>query len=354
MEQAAAGFGIEFDWDIPLLEGYSYSFLTNVARDPSVFRFTGLDTPEIKETVASERYDAVIVNGWHYKSAWQAIWACWHTKTPVMVRGDSHLYAQRHPLEKALKWLLYRRFIPKFDACLAVGKWSREYYLHYGARPDRVFLVPHVVDNGWFVRESARLIPQRAELLRHWGLDEEATVFLFVGKFVEVKRPMDFVLAVDHAARRGAPVMGLMVGDGPLRPPCEAFVRRNGAPVRFAGFLNQSQVVRSYIAAGALVLPSEGETWGLVVNEAMACGRPCIVSDKVGCAPDLVIHGETGAIFPMGNVEALTELLAFYAADPKTLKMMGNRARERVTRNSIHIAVEGVIEALAAIKANEK
>ena len=99
-------------------------------------------------------------------------------------------------------------------------------------------------------------------------------------------------------------VQGLMVGDGPLRGVCEDFVRVNRAPIRFAGFLNQSQIVEAYVAADVLVLPSDGgETWGLVVNEAMACKRPCIVSDHVGCGPDLVAVGETGVIFPLGDVD---------------------------------------------------
>lgn len=354
-EQAHAGFGVEFDWDIPLLDGYPYRFLKNVARNPSVGKFNGLDTPEIADIITHDGYNAVLVNGWHYKSAWQAIRACWRTKTPVMIRGDSHLYTQRHPLKKVLKWLPYRWLIPKFDACLAVGQWSREYFLHYGARPDRVFFVPHVVDDGRFARESACLAPQRLELRRRWELDDKAIVFLFAGKFVEKKRPMDFVRALDRAARCGAPVMGLMVGDGPLRPACEAFVSRNRVLVRFAGFLNQSQIIRPYIAADALVLPSDGgETWGLVVNEAMACGRACIVSDHVGCGPDLIISNVTGAIFPLGDVEALSNILASYSWEPASLKMMGDRAQERVKKYSVPVAVEGVIQALATIRAGRR
>src|SRR6476660_7129855 len=86
-EQANAGFGVEFDWDTPLLDGYSHRFLQNVASTPTVSAFRGLDTPELASIIRQKRYQAVIVNGWHYKSAWQAIRACWSTKTPVMVRS---------------------------------------------------------------------------------------------------------------------------------------------------------------------------------------------------------------------------------------------------------------------------
>ncbi len=145
-EQARAGFGVEFDWDVDLLAGYPHSFLKNIANPAGHGRFGGFDTPEIGKIIREQRYDAVLVNGWNYKSAWQAIWAAWQSGVKVMVRGDSHLLTERTAAQRAVKWLVYRRFIPRFDACLAVGQWSREYFLHYGARPERIFSVPHVVD----------------------------------------------------------------------------------------------------------------------------------------------------------------------------------------------------------------
>jgi glycosyltransferase involved in cell wall biosynthesis len=345
-EQAAAGFGVEFSWDVPLLEGYSYRFLKNVAKNPQLGRYAGLDTPEIKNIIARERYDALLVCGWHFKSAWQAIRACWRTKTPVMVRGDSHLRTLRHPLKKLMKSPLYSWFIPKLDACLAVGKWSQEYYLHYGANPERIFFVPHNVDNSYFAQESARLLPQRAELRKGWKLSDEAVVFLFAGKFIEKKRPMDFVEAVSRAARGSSKIMGLMVGDGPLRESCEVFAQQNDVPICFAGFLNQSQIIRAYVAADVLVLPSDGETWGLVVNEAMSCGRPCVVSNQVGSGPDMVINGKTGAIFPMGDVDSLTGILESFAADRSSLRGMGEHSLEMAERYSTKVAVDGIIKAL--------
>jgi Glycosyltransferase Family 4 len=147
-DQAQAGFGVPFRWDLPLLEGYPHRFLRNAARVPSCQTFRGMDTPDLSKIVRD--YDAVIVSGWHYKSAWQAIYGCWRSETPVLMRGDSHLHTERALAKKLLKRPFYRAAIPRFDACLAVGKWSTEYFLHYGARPDRVFFVPHSVDDERF------------------------------------------------------------------------------------------------------------------------------------------------------------------------------------------------------------
>ena len=348
-EQARAGFGVEFDWDVPLLSGYPFSFLENVARPPGHGRFGGFDTPEIGKIIRNGQYDAVLVNGWNYKSAWQAIWAAWQSGVKVLARGDSHLHALRSKEIRAMKWLVYRRFIPRFDACLAVGQWSREYFLWYGARKERIFLVPHVVDF-----DGAQMVGNDDEGIRQRfressRLDADAVTFMFCGKFIPKKRPMDFVRALTKAAEDGAPIQGLMVGDGPLRGACEQFVREKAGPIRFAGFLNQSTIREAYLACDTLVLPSDGgETWGLVVNEAMACGRPCIVSDHVGCGPDMIRPWTTGSIYPMGNLEKLAAAMKEFASHPLRLAYMSKMARLTVQKYSVKSAVEGVLESLAA------
>jgi glycosyltransferase involved in cell wall biosynthesis len=353
-EQAHAGFGVEFDWDLPLLEGYSHSFLSNVADSTRRGGFAKYDTPEIKDIIRGRKYDAVLVNGWHYKSAWQAIWACWQANVKVLVRSDSHLHTQRNMAKRAVKSLTYSRFIPRFDACLAVGRWSREYFLHYGAEPAKIFLVPHAVENERFATESARLRPRRKELRKQWGLDEHSIVFMFAGKFIPRKRPLDFVQAIARLARQTTTVEGLMVGDGPLRAECENAVRDSQVPIRFAGFLNQSAITTAYIVADVLVLPSDGgETWGLVVNEAMACGLPCIVSDRVGCGPDLIARNKTGTIYPLGDVYSLAEAMRHMAADPSALGALGARARELIQGYSVHAALGGLLECLTTFAAVE-
>ena len=345
-EQASAGFGIAFDWDVPLLEGYPHSFLENVANPASHGRFAGFDTPEIGSIIRERQYDAVLVNGWNHKSAWQAIWAAWSADVKVFVRGDSHLHTPRSLPVKIAKSLAYPRFMSRYDACLAAGRWSREYFEHYGARPDRIFFVPHTVD----MNCSDDKLLLRSDMRKRFSLQEDVVAFLFVGKFIAEKRPLDFLYGLRQAWLQGARVLGLMVGDGPLRPDCEEFVRSTEIPVTFAGFLNQSRIVDAYLAADVLVLPSERETWGLVVNEAMACGCPCIVSDRVGCGPDLVIPEVTGVVSPYGNVPALSAAINRLAQSPSQIAVMGANARERLRQYSVRAAVEGVLEAFAATK----
>ena len=348
-EQARAGFGVEFDWDVDLLGGYPHSFLKNIAKPAGHGRFGGFDTPEIGKIIRGQRYDAVLVNGWNYKSAWQAIWAAWRCGVKVMVRGDSHLHFDRSRSVMLTKSFTYRHFVPRFDACLAPGLWSREYFEHYGAQPDRIFFVPHVIDVDFMQSESLRVSAERSELRQQWKLREDSFVFLFVGKFTETKRPLDFVMALSRAAEQGKQIQGLMVGDGPLRSACEEFVTSHDAPVTFAGFVNQSQIVRAYVCGDVLVLPSIGETWGMVVNEAMACSRPALVSDRVGCSPDLVTEHDTGVIFPHCDVAALASAMVSMAAHAAQSAEMGRKAQSQVLKDySVQGAVEGVLHALRA------
>lgn len=349
-EQAAAGFGFEFDWDVSLLDGYPHRFLKNAAVEPTINSFYGLDTPDIKRVIEQENFDAVLINGWHYKSAWQAMRACWNTGTPVMVRSDSHLRTVRSNAKQMAKWPLYRWFIPKLDACLPVGQWSRDYFLHYGANPQKVFIIPHVIDDVYFSNESERLLPERDQIRRGWNLSPSETVFLFAGKFVEKKRPMDFLQGIKRVTERDPKVAGLMVGDGALRSQCEEFAAKQDLPVRFTGFLNQSEIVKAYVAADALVLPSDGgETWGLVVNEAMACGLPCFISDQVGCGPDMVAGDETGGIFRLGDADGMASLLSAFAQNESSRRTLSARARVKSSSHSIAAAVEATALVLTSI-----
>jgi glycosyltransferase involved in cell wall biosynthesis len=342
--QAAAGFGVAFEWDVPLLDGYMYRFLKNVAKEPSTQGFRGCDTPEIGRIIAEERFDAFLVNGWYNKSFWQAMTACWRTGTPLLVRGDSQLATPRNLPFRMAKEAFYRAFIPRFGGYLVVGKRAREYYLHYGARPERMFFVPHFVDNARF-RKLAAQVDQQA-LREELRLKSDTRILLFVGKFMPKKRPGDLIRAARLLQDRGQTLQVVLVGSGALEADLRALVKAQEVPVHFAGFKNQSELPYYYAGADLLVLPSDGgETWGLVVNEAMACGLPAVVSDTVGCYPDLIDPGETGEVFPMGDVEALADAME------RALHLVGSRQTEHSLANkmstySLATAVQGLLQAV--------
>ncbi len=294
-QQARAGFGVAFDWDVDLLSGYDSRFLVNVARQPSTDRFAGCDTPGVADEIAHGKFDAFVVPGWALRCYWQAVRACRRHGVPVLVRGDSQLGTQRNRIVRTAKSLAFSHLLRRFDGFLYVGQRNRDYLLHYGAPADRLFFSPHCVDNDAFAAASTAAAVSR---------DPGRRRILFVGKLIGRKHPADLLHAV--AQLGGQPAEVVFAGSGELEPELRQIAADASVRAEFMGFVNQSELPAVYGAADLLVLPSDGrETWGLVVNEAMACGVPAVVSDAVGCAPDLVEPGATGAIFPLGDVAAL-------------------------------------------------
>jgi glycosyltransferase involved in cell wall biosynthesis len=339
-EQQGAGFGVPFEWDVDLLEGYEYRFLRNVSKTPG-FSFNGCDTPGLGSVLDERSYDVFMVNGWNVRSYWQAMRECWARELPLLIRGDSHLLKRASLARRLVKRVALGRWFSRCAAFLTVGSLNEEFFKHYGCDPTRFFPVRHFVDNEWFAAR-ATADSDRLSLLRdRWNVTEGSLVVLFAGKFAEGKRPMDAIAAVERC--KGAPVHLLMVGDGPLREECEQYVINRALPVSFTGFLNQRSMPDAYALADLLVLPSKTETWGLVVNEAMACGIPAVVSDGSGCAPDLIIEDETGLTFPVGDVSALSRALFLYANAPLRARREGLQAASHIASyNKVAAANETV------------
>lgn len=341
------GFGVDFTWDVPLLSGYRYRVLKNVARNQSPGCFFGCDTPGIYRIVRKGGFDAFIVNGWVVKSCLQLLLACRMHGVPVIVRGESN-DMRRRPL-----WarVLHRLLLRQYAGFLAIGRRNRAFYLKNGVPRKRIFIAPYGVDNQRFITAARALQLERGILRRRFGFDEKAFIFLFCGKFVLKKHPLHLIEGLDLLLKRYPFLQSctrlLMVGDGLLLPAAKTMARNRNLPVVFTGFLNQREIVKAYVAADCLLLPSDtGETWGLVVNEAMACGLPAIVSDQVGCGPDLVIDGQTGYTYPFGDIGALADRMADMVDDLKTSAKMGRLARNHVSRYDIDRVTEGISRAL--------
>ena len=350
-EQQGVDFGVDFAWDVPLLEGYRWEALENTARHPSLRGFLASRTPGVGETLARAAPDAVIVGGWNSLPLVQALRASRRLGVPCLVRAESSALRPRPPWVRAA----HRVLLSRFDACLAIGTANRQFYLRNGVPAERIFPAPYFVDDDRFAAQAARWLPERTSIRSGWGIASEEVCFLFAGKLVPKKRVLDF-LAACAAARRSDPrVRALVVGTGEMDSAARGFAARHESGAEFAGFLNQTEISRAYVAADCLVLPSDfGETWGLVVNEGMVHGLPAIVSDRVGCGPDLVLEGVTGRIFPFGDVESLARILLATSADGSARAEMGRRARAHVAEYSAARAVDGTLEAVAFVTRNRR
>ena len=311
-EQQGVGFDHAFQWDVPLTDGFR-SITVRAAKpgdriDSS--HFTGLDVPEIGRAIKATTPDVALITGWYSSTLVRALLACRRLGVPTLYRGDSNLLSGPRGWTRPLWVLKTRILLRQFDGFLTPGIRVTEFLRWFGVPDHRIYRVPHAVDNQMFATAAApyQVPDARAAARRRWGLDPDAFVVLFVGRLVPSKRPVHLVRAVAGLAH-GAALM--VVGSGPLEAEVRAEAARLGVPLTMAGFMNQGGLGEPYAIADCLALPSDSsETWGLVVNEALATGLPCVVSEAVGCGPDLIRDGETGYVCPLDDIEALTMTLA--------------------------------------------
>jgi glycosyltransferase involved in cell wall biosynthesis len=322
-----SGFGVPVAWDIDLLSGYQNEFLPDPG--PWTRRLW-----QLTQWIKSQ--DVVVIHG--HSDPWMliAMAACRAARVPYLLRGDSGPDGRSGGWRGAVRWSTARAVVSGCAGGLAVGERNRQFYRRYQAR--RITFAPYSVDNDRFAKPPA---VGRAELLARWELDPTLPVIMFCGKLQPHKQPLQLAAAVN---RMTEPVTVLFVGDGELASQVTALLKPGRG--RVTGFINQVELPAYYHAADILVMPSEFEPWGLVVNEAMAAGVLPVVSDRVGCGPDLV-QG-IGEIYPCGDVGALATALSRAirrCADPQ----LRVRLRNRVACYSITATAEGFERAARAV-----
>ncbi len=338
------GFGTSFTWDIPLFDGYRHRVLATTSPPFAVPAFARRWARGIGAALDEIKPDVALILGWQELSLVQATAICRRRRIPMILRGESNAKRQRPRSVRNLHKLYFKQF----DAFLAIGRSNADLYTSAGVAVPRIFTAGYSVDNARFHDAAAALRDNRLALRQSWSIPPSSTCFVFVGKLVEKKHVMHFLSALALARKTDASIVGLVIGSGEQAVEAEHFVASHALPVTFAGFLNQSRIAEAYVAADVLVLPSDyGETWGLVVNEAMAVGLPVICSDRVGCADDLVIEGVTGHVVSFGDIGAIARCMVEMSTDQRVRARMGEAARTRVNAKfSIGVAVQQTKAAL--------
>lgn len=344
-------FKQKLEWDVPLLDGYSYAFIANKAIDQGTNHWAGLNNPTLNAEILHWQPNAILVYGYNYLSHIRLILDPRLWRTSLIFRGDSHDLAPAPHLKNLLNTILRRLLFLRFAAGLPVGQANAIWMCRSGITRTCQFLAPHAVDNERF-QAAAPDAEHAAQLWRQeLGIPSWAPVVLFAGKFEPKKRPLDLLEA--FIALKHPSAVLVFVGSGALEGNLKLRAAHiDSSRVIFQGFQNQRAMPRTYALADLVVLPSygRGETWGLCINEAMNLAKPVIVSSHVGCGPDLVIPGKTGWIFPAGDVYALTECLARALENPQHLKAMGQHARAHIDHFSYAQATAGLMHALSHIK----
>ncbi len=336
------GFEQEVSWDIPLLDGYECTFVGNTSSDPGTHHFWGITAPQMIDRIEEWSPDAVLIFGWNYRTHLRAL-RYFHGRIPVLFRGDSTLLDESFGPRTWARRLWLRWVYRHVDAALYVGRNNRDYFEAHGLKNDDLFWVPHAVDTTRFAEMDGA--EDKAARWRHeLGIPSEAPVVLFAGKLEPKKAPDVLIEAFLGLDTRKAHLV--LVGSGPMEESLHHRTEEHSR-VHFLGFQNQSEMPVVYRIGDVFVLPSRGpgETWGLAVNEAMACGRAVVVSDKVGCAPDLV-DDKNGAIVPAENPSALQRTLMDLLRDETRLQEMGRRSAERISNWSVERAAVRTEEAV--------
>jgi glycosyltransferase involved in cell wall biosynthesis len=351
------GFGVDVKWDVPLLDGYRHEFL------PSLWdrRRTG-PTAQLNYGIFSRLrgskdvagFDVLWVHGYSTLNTLQAIVIAKALGIPVLLRAESRL-ARNHngALKQLAKNLFFSGLKHLVDATLPIGTSNASYWRHFLGEDLPQFLMPYAVDNDYFQSRSREAAPRRETLRQEIGLDPSRPVILFASKLQKRKRCEDLLEAyLNLSSEVGShPIPYLIiVGDGEERAALEGRVKESGASgVRFCGFRNQSELPRFFDLATVFVLPSQNEPWGLIVNEVMNAARAVILSDDVGCQPDLVTDGVEGCVFPVGDVTALTDALRRILTVPGTPEAMGQRGRKRISEWSYEHDIAGLRRALEQV-----
>jgi glycosyltransferase involved in cell wall biosynthesis len=336
--------------DHAVLRGWQWRPTRQV--NPFSFKYN----PDVVAELEAYRPDVVVLSGYAHPTMIRAAAWCRRRNIPFGIACET---SARSTAISGPRWQLRRRaigwIIRNMAFGLPVGREAAKYLEMLGPTEAPMYFFPNTPDTGPFVAagEALRADPAlEGDLRARYGLAVNGPVFIFVGRLIDAKRPMDALAAFRKLDPSVAATL-LFVGDGTLMGVLRAAAA--GDPrIVFAGWLaGQAEIARLFALATAMILPSQHEPWGAVVNEAMAAGTPVIASDQVGAASEIVDDGENGFVLPVGDVNGIFAAMTRLIADSGGASDMGRRAQEKAIANGEAFAAANLVRgAKAALKEN--
>lgn len=335
------GFNKNREWDIPLLEGYEFEFIHNSAKRPGSDHFFGIINKTIIDKIHVYKPDAILVFGWSFYSHLKVM-RYFKGKIPVIFRGDSNLIdeAGASIFNKIARRIFLRWVYKHIDIALYVGVANKRYYESFGLESNKLVFAPHCIDNHRFSENNASFEEQANSWRTKMNILESDIVFLFAGKLQAKKNPQLLIDAFQCLKEKNIKL--LFVGNGEMEVELKEKAKGDER-ILFLNFINQSQMPIVYRMGDVFVLPSigPGETWGLSVNEAMACGRPVIVSDACGSNEDLVIEGITGYSFKSNQLQDILNKISLML-NKETIGKMGVSAKSHIEKYHMNLFVNAI------------
>ncbi len=288
--------------------------------------------------------DAVLCGGYNYLASWEAAyWARAH-RIPLLLWSESTALDRRrgHLLVEFTK----ARFLGLCRAFVVPGKSSLRYLTDLGIAKERVFTAPNAVDTDLFssLAEEARRCDTQVRVRHSLPL----RYFLYVGRLVRIKGVFELMEAYAQLRAKVRSEVGLVfVGDGVDRAELMEYASRVApGTIQFPGFVHRERLPEFYALADAFIFPTLSDPWGLVVNEAMSCGLPVILTNVAGCMPDLVQDRWNGYVVKPADPSQLAAAMLRLASDSGLRREMGARSRERIEANSPQQWTEGLVKAM--------
>lgn len=333
-------FNKQIKWNIPLIKGYKYSILKNsnkISLDSFFFNSSG-----IKEAI-KKNFDKVIILGWNNIFYLKTFFWCLYYSSEIIIRSENNLYKKQPLFKKILKEIILRIFFKFINSFISIGSLNEEFYKYYGVKKNKIFRAPYSIDDNFFKKNIVR---NKQKWKKNNNISNQAKIFLFVGKLIKRKRVLDLI-KVAQSKKLNNNSYFLIIGDGPLKKKLLQKINNLKLNnISILGFKSQNQLRFYYSLADVLILPSEYETWGLVINEAMSSGVPCIVSDSCGAAKDMIIKYKTGFQYKNGNINQLIKLINLIINNKDILFDLKKNTFLYSRKFSLNKTVEGFLNAI--------
>lgn len=326
-EKINKDFNLKFSWNIKMLSGYKFFFSKN-----NIWNNWFLSFANLEEKLDRIKCKYVLILGWNKAIYYQAILYAIKKKIPIFLRGENNLELRQNFFKKFIKKIIFRFFFSLFTGIFYIGKLNKIFYQFYGISENKLIAAPYFIDNNFFYQKKKKY--------------KNVFNILFVGTFIDRKRPFD-ILKVAKILKNYKDIKFTFIGSGPLLSNCQKWARKNFLfNVNFRGFQNQRQIKNTYAYSHILVNSSSYETWGLVVNEAMSAGLPCIITNKTGCAADLIREGKTGYTYEVNDLISLKKYILRIYNNKKLYLQMSSNSKDIVKDYNVSNSVKAIYSSI--------
>ena len=324
-------FKKKFNWNINLLSGYNYFF--SAKADQNVNSFF-LSFNDLNKTLFKNKYTAILLFGWSNIFYIKTFFLAKLHKIPIILRVENNFEEEINYLKKKIKYLVLYFFFKYIDYFLYIGFLNKKFYQDLGVDKKKLYFAPYAVDNNFFFnKEKSNIVINKKY---------KKKIILFVGKFIERKNTQEFLnlAAVFNNDNR---FNFLMVGDGHQINLCNQFIKNHKlSNIRIVGFKNQQELKNIYKKSFLLIVPSKYETWGLVINEAMASGLPVICSRNCSSSSDLIINGKTGYAYNLGDIKRVKKIIIKLAKSKKKYLYIVKNIKKHIKNFSFYYTVKSL------------